>query len=174
MKTTKKAFQFLVILLLLSFGVTSCNKSEQLIDPPASNIKSEKNAAEYAKLLSARANFKGYVFNISEIKRTDNILKVTVEGDCDTEAYKVIWDGVINFTEPTDPNMVLGSMNLVISHESTKGYSCKAIISHTIEIDLKLLLGNAYTPTINVIISNASKVDDKMVNPNGGVTTVKK
>ena len=173
MKTTKKAFQFLAIMLFLGFGVMSCNKSEQLIDPPASNIKSEKNAAEYAKLLSARANFKGYVFNISEIKRTDNILKVTVEGDCDTEAYKVIWDGVINFTEPTDPKMVLGSTNLVISHESTQGYGCKAIIAHTIEIDLKLLLGAAYTPTINVIVSNASKIDDKIVDPKGVVTNKK-
>jgi hypothetical protein len=44
---------------------------------------------------------------------------------------------------------------------------------HTIEVDLKILLGSAYTPTINVLVSNASKVDDKIVDPKGVVTTKK-
>lgn len=162
------------MLILIIGAMIGCQKTDQAIDPPASNVKSEKNASEYTKLLNARANFKGYPFDILEIKRTDNLLKVMVEGGCDTQAYRVIWDGVINFTEPTNPNMVLGSTNLVISHEPISQVQCLAIMKHTIEIDLKLLLGNAFTPTINVIISNASKVDDKLVNPNGGVTTVKK
>jgi hypothetical protein len=38
---------------------------------------------------------------------------------------------------------------------------------------LKKLLGNAYTPSINILISNASKVDDKIVDPKG-VVTIKK
>lgn len=163
-----------IMLILIIGAMIGCQKTDQAIDPPASNVKSEKNASEYTKLLNARANFKGYPFDILEIKRTDNLLKVMVEGGCDTQAYRVIWDGVINFTEPTNPNMVLGSTNLVISHEPISQVQCLAIMKHTIEIDLKLLLGNAFTPTINVIISNASKVDDKLVNPNGGVTTVKK
>lgn len=174
MKTIKNRIQLLVIVLFLGISLVSCQKSEQAIDPPASNVKSEKNAAEYAKLLNARANFKGYPFDILEIKRTDNLLKITVEGGCDTQAYRVVWDNVINFTEPANPTMVLGSTGLMITHEPTSQAQCLAIMKHTIEIDLKLLLGIAYTPTINVIVSNASKVDDKSVDPKGGVTTLKK
>jgi hypothetical protein len=67
--------------------------------------------------------------------------------------------------------MVLGSTNLIISHEPISQVQCLAIMKHTIEIDLKKLLGNAYTSSINVLISNASKVDDKIVDPKGVVTT---
>jgi hypothetical protein len=44
---------------------------------------------------------------------------------------------------------------------------------HTIDIDLKILLGNAYTPNIHVQVSNASKIEDKLVDPKGVVTTKK-
>ena len=151
----------------------SCQKSEVTVVEPASNVKSEKNASEYSKLMNARATFKGYPFDILDIRRTDNILKITVEGGCDTQAYKVIWDGIINFTEPADPKMVLGSTNLIISHEPTSQVQCLAIMKHTIEIDLKVLLGSAYTPTINVQVSNSSKAEDKIVDPKG-VVTIKK
>jgi hypothetical protein len=174
MKTSKNKIQLLAIMLFLGFNLMNCQKSEQVvIEPPASNVKSEKNASEYTKLMNARATFKGYPFDILEIKRTDNILKITVEGGCDTQAYRVIWDGVINFTEPANPNMVLGSTNLIISHEPISQVQCLAIMKHTIEIDLKKLLGNAYTSSINVLISNALKVDDKIVDPKGVVTTKK-
>ncbi len=173
MKNLKNQFTVIAITLFLGLGIISCQKSDIAVVEPASNVKSEKSASEYAKLMNARANFKGYPFDIVEIKRTDNLLKVTVEGGCDTQAYRVIWDGVINFTEPANPTMVLGSTNLIISHEPTSQVQCLAIMRHTIEIDLKLLLGNAYTPTINVLISNASKVDDKIVDPKGVVTTKK-
>ncbi|MEY4541060.1 MAG: hypothetical protein RLZZ306_2817 [Bacteroidota bacterium] len=173
MKRIKNQILVITTMLFTGLGIMNCQKSAIDVVEPTGNNKTETNPSEYAKLMNARTSFKGYKFNIVEIKRTDNLLKVTVEGDCDTEAYKVIWDGVINFTEPTDPNMVLGSTNLIISHESTKGYSCKAIIRHTIDIDLKKLLGNAYTPSINILISNASKVDDKIVDPKG-VVTIKK
>jgi hypothetical protein len=172
MKTSKNKIELLVITLFLGFNLMSCQKSEPvLIEPPASNVKTENSATVYAKLMGARANFKGYPFDILEIKRTDNILKITVEGGCDTQAYRVIWDGVINFTEPANPTMVLGSTNLIISHEPASQVQCLAIMKHTIELDLKILLGNAYTPTINVQVSNASKVDDKIIDPKGVVTT---
>lgn len=173
MKKIKNRITLIATMLFLGLGIMSCQKSEITVVAPVSNVKSEKNASEYAKLMNARATFKGYPFDILEIKRTDNILKITVEGGCDTQAYRVIWDGVINFTEPANPNMVLGSTNLIISHEPTSQVQCLAIMKHTIEIDLKLLLGSAYTPSINVLISNASKVEDKIVDPKG-VVTIKK
>lgn len=174
MKTSKNNIQLLAIMLFLGFNLMSCQKSEQvLIEPPASNVKTENSASLYGKLMNARATFKGYPFDILEIKRTDNILKITVEGGCDTQAYKVIWDGVINFTEPTNPDMVLGSTNLIISHEPTSQVQCLAIMKHTIELDLKILLGKAYTPNIRVQVSNASKIEDKLVDPKGVVTTKK-
>ena len=163
----------LATILFLGLGIMSCQKSEVTVVEPASNVKSEKNASEYSKLMNARATFKGYPFDILDIRRTDNILKITVEGGCDTQAYKVIWDGIINFTEPADPKMVLGSTNLIISHEPTSQVQCLAIMKHTIEIDLKVLLGSAYTPTINVQVSNSSKAEDKIVDPKG-VVTIKK
>ena len=173
MKKVKKQITLIATMLFLGFGIMSCQKSEVTVVEPGSNVKSEKNASEYSKLMNARASFKGYSFEILEIKRTDHLLKVTVEGGCDTQAYKVIWDGVVNFTEPTDPKMVLGSSNLVISHEPTSQVQCLAIMKHMIDIDLKVLLGSAYTPTINIQVSNSSKVEDKIVDPKGVVTTKK-
>ncbi|MCU0467250.1 MAG: hypothetical protein MUF58_01500 [Arcicella sp.] len=174
MKTIKKEFKILAMVLLLGLNLMSCHQSEQLIDSPASNIKSEKSTSEYVKLLNARTNFKGYPFDILEIKRNDNLLKITVEGGCDTQAYRIIWDGVINFTEPANPNMVLSTTNLIISHEPVSQVQCLAVMKHTIEVDLKLLLGAAYKPNIHIVVSNASKIDDKSVEPNGSVTTIKK
>lgn len=173
MKKVKNEITKIVTLLFLGLGIMSCQKSDIAVVEPASNVKSETNASEYDKLMKSRATFKGYPFDILDIKRTDHLLKVTVEGGCDTQAYRVIWDGVINFTEPTDPKMVLGSTNLIISHEPTSQVQCLAIMKHTIDIDLKILLGNVYTPTINVQVSNASKVEDKIVDPKGVVTTKK-
>lgn len=173
MKKVKNQITAVATMLFLGLGIMSCQKSEPTLVAPASNVKSEKNASEYSKLMNARATFKGYPFDILDIKRTDNLLKITVEGGCDTQAYRVIWDGVINFTEPANPTMVLGSTNLIISHEPITQVQCLAIMKHTIEIDLKLLLGSAYTPTINVQVSNASKVEDKIVDPKGVVTTKK-
>jgi hypothetical protein len=173
MKTSKSKIQLFAIMLLLGSNLMSCQKSDVTEVAPASNVKSEKSASEYSKLLNARTNFKGYPFDILEIKRTDNLLKVTVEGGCDTQAYKVIWDGAINFTEPANPSMVLGSTNLIISHEPISQVQCLAIMRHTIDIDLKILLGNAYTPNIHVQVSNASKIEDKLVDPKGVVTTKK-
>jgi hypothetical protein len=171
MKKVKNQIKAVATMLFLGLGIMSCQKSEVTVIAPASNVKSEKNASEYSKLMNARANFKGYPFDILEIKRTENLLKVMVEGGCDTQAYRVIWDGVINFTEPTNPTMILGSTNLIISHEPISQVQCLAIMKHTIDVDLKILLGNTYTPTINVQVSNASKVDDKIVDPKGIVTT---
>jgi hypothetical protein len=173
MEKVKKQVIAIATMLLLVLGIMSCQKSEQTLVTPASNVKSERNAVEYGKLMGARANFKGYPFNILDIKRNENILKILVEGGCDTQAYKVIWDGVINFTEPANPTMVSSITNIIISHEPTSQVQCLAVMKHTIEIDLKILLGSAYTPTLKVQVSNASKVDDKIVDPKG-VVTIKK
>jgi hypothetical protein len=174
MKKVKNQIFAIATMLFLGLSIMSCQEADIEVLEPASNVKSETNASEYAKLINARATFKGYPFDILDIKRTDHLLKVMVEGGCDTQAYRVIWDGVINFTEPANPMMVLGSTNLLISHEPTSEVQCLAIMKHTIDIDLKKLLGNAYTPTINVLISNASKVEDKIVDPKGIVTIKKK
>jgi hypothetical protein len=173
MKKLKNQVIAIATMLMLGLGIMSCQKSEQTLVTPASNVKSERNAVEYGKLMGARANFKGYPFNILDIKRNENILKILVEGGCDTQAYKVIWDGVINFTEPSNPTMVSSITNIIISHEPTSQVQCLAVMKHTIEIDLKILFGSAYTPTLKVQVSNASKVEDKIVDPKGVVTTKK-
>ena len=169
----KNRITLLAIILFSGLGILSCQKSEINNLEPIGKVRIEDNAAIYTKLMNARANYKGSPFEILEIVRNENVVTIVVEGGCDTQAYKVIWDGVINFTEPVNPNMVLGSTNVVISHEPVSEVQCLAIMKHKISVDLQLLLGKAYSPNINLIVSNSSKIDDKIVDPKGVVTNKK-
>ena len=173
MKKMKIQIMLLATMLFLGLGIMSCQKSGTDNLEPIGKVRIEDNAAISTKLMNARTNYKGSPFEILEIVRNENIVTIVVEGGCDTQAYKVIWDGVINFTEPVNPNMVLGSTNVVISHEPVSEVQCLAIMKHKISVDLQLLLGKAYSPNINLIVSNSSKIDDKIVDPKGVVTNKK-
>lgn len=174
MKKMKNQIMLLATILFLGLGITSCQKSETDNLEPIGKVRIEDNAAVYKKLMNARTNFKGSAFEILEIVRNANIVTIVVEGGCDTHAYKVIWDGVINFTEPANPSMVLGFANVVISHEPVLAVQCLAVMKHKIQVDLQILLGKAYYPNINLQVSNSSKIEDKIVDPNGVVTIKKK
>lgn len=167
MKKIKNQIMVIATLLFLVSGITSCQKTESISPEPIGKVRIEDNAAIYTKLMNARTNYKGSPFEILEIVRNANIVTIVVEGGCDTQAYKVIWDGVINFTEPI-------SANLVISHEPVSEVQCLAIKRHKIDVDLQILLGKAYSPNVNLIVSNSSKIDDKIVDPKGVVTNKKK
>ena len=167
MKMMKKQIMVIVTMLFLGLGTMSCQKSESESLEPVGKVRVEDNSAIYKKLMNARTNFKGSPFEILEIKRNTNLVTIVVEGGCDTQAYKVIWDGVINFSEPM-------SANLVISHEPVSEAQCLAIMRHKIDVDLQILLGKAYSPNIHLQVSNSSKIDDKIVDPKGGVTNKKK
>ncbi len=99
MKTLRNKIQLAVIALILGLGTMNCQKSESVDLKPIDKVKVEENAALYANLMNARASYKGSPFDILEIKRNENLVTIVVEGGCDTQAYKVIWDGVVNFTE---------------------------------------------------------------------------
>ena len=162
----KNRITLLAIILFSGLGIMSCQKSEINNLEPIGKVRIEDNAAIYTKLMNSRANYKGYPFEILEIVRNENMVTIVVEGGCDTQAYKVIWDGVINFTEPM-------LANLVISHEPASEVQCLAIKKHKISVDLQILLGKAYSPNIHLQVSNSSKIDDKIVDPKGVVTNKK-
>lgn len=166
MKTLRNKIQLAVIALILGLGTMNCQKSESVDLKPIDKVKVEENAALYANLMNARASYKGSPFEILEIKRNENLVTIVVEGGCDTQAYKVIWDGVVNFTEPM-------SANLLVVHDPAE-VQCLAIKRHQIEVDLKIILGKAYLPNLNLQISNSSKINDNIVDVTGVVTTKKK
>ncbi len=70
-------------------------------------------------------------------------------------------------------SMVISTANLLVVHDPAE-VQCLAIKRHQIEVDLKILLGKAYLPNLNLQISNSSKINDNIVDVTGVVTTKKK
>ena len=151
---------FLILTSLVLFNV-SCKK-EDLVASEGDVIKANVSTSEseFAGLIAARENYQGEHFEITDIKRAENILKITVEGPCDTEGYNVVWDGTVNYSEPP-------IAKIVVNYSSKYEVQCLAIMRRTIEVDLKEAFGNKYVENMIVEISNASKVQDYQIDRKG-------
>ncbi len=165
MKYLKIQFKVLSTLLFFSFTIISCQKAdnEPIDDTSGSKVRIITNFEEYERLLNARTAYKGSPFEITDVKRDGKNLKISVEGGCDTEVYRVYWDGNINFTEPA-------TANLMVAYEPKTEMQCLATAKTTIDVDLQILLGKAYQPNMHVMVSNASKPNDKVIDDKGVVT----
>ena len=106
----------------------------------------------------------GDSFKINSAKRTKDILEVSVSygGGCKPHSFEVIWDGVVY----TDPPCY---MNLIITHNANNE-NCEALITETLSINLKKLIGdNEYKDSCayNIFTSyNTTKTADVTVESN--------
>ena len=158
----KKLFLILTSIILLN---ASCKKEEVKAEIPVIKANFSANLSSFAEIIAARENYKGEHFEITDIKRADNLLKISVEGPCDTEGYTIVWDGTVNFSEPP-------VAKIVVNYSSKSEVQCLAIMKRIIEVDLKDAFGNKYVENMLVEISNASKVQDYQIDRKG-VTTKK-
>ena len=165
MKIIQKNLVNVFVLFILAIVGISCSKDEVTPSQTSEmNTNVQTNAARFEQLLSTRASDH---FDMLSFTREGDLLKINVSGGCETNAYKVVWDGVINFSSPP-------TVAIVVSYEPTLKIQCLYPQNHTIIVDLKKMIGHKYLPnTFNVIVSNASKEEDKVIDPSGAVTTKK-
>lgn len=103
----------------------------------------------------------GDSFKINSAKRTKDILEVSVSygGGCKSHTFDVIWDGVVYTDSPCN-------INLIITHNANKD-NCEALITETLSINLKDLIGdNDYKDNCNYNIFtsyNTTKTADVTV-----------
>jgi hypothetical protein len=160
-----KYFLSFAVLILFIFALGSCKQN--LASPAESGLNSriwiKADFEKFEKLMKERENFKGGTpFEIIDLKRDGNKIKIYIEGNCDIEAYKVYWDGKINFNDPK-------TANLIVSHEPEVIVNCFAIAKFTLEVDLFTLIGKEYDPNMRVKVSNASNTTDFYIDKNGNV-----
>ena len=166
MKTIQKNLRTVFVMFILAFVGIACSKNENVV-VPFNDANVQTNSFKFSTLLSTRTNYKGEPFEIKNIKREGDLLKIDVLGGCEPEAYKVVWDGLILESNPA-------LVRLVVSYEPTLTIQCLVPVSPTLTVDLKKLLGNRYTPNgYTFTVLNASKMEDKTIDPSGTVTTKK-
>jgi hypothetical protein len=165
MKIIQKTLQTTFVIFALVLVAMSCAKDE-IAPSPSNEITAnvQTNAARFKELTANRVSDP---FDITSLIREDDLLKINVSGGCETNAYKVVWDGVINFSSPP-------TVSMVVSYEPTLKIQCLYPQKHTIIVDLKKTIGDKYVPNVfHIVVSNASKEEDKLIDPSGTVTTKK-
>jgi hypothetical protein len=167
MKTIQKNLRIMFAINILMFLSVACSKNDNTPNPSIDGVNVQTNSSKFSSLLNARSTYKGEPFEIKSIKREGDLLKIEVFGGCEPEMYKVIWDGVILESNPAQ-------VRLVVSYEPTLQINCLVPVNPTLTVDLKKLLGSSYTPNgYTFTVSNASKEEDKLIDPSGTVTTKK-
>lgn len=158
-----KAIKPILACLIMLVALVGCKSKDTEPTPTGDEVAFQVSEAEYARLLSARVNATRH-FEIKNIKRENDILKIWVNGGCNKNNYKVVWDGLMRKSYPL---MVF----LVVSLETGTGIECDAEMEHLLEIDLKEKFGEIYdTHDLHILLSNGSKVFDKVIDPNGIVS----
>lgn len=155
-----------ILILFTAAVLLGACENKQIEKEPASelikaSIKSDKS--EYTSLLQGRENYEGEIFELKNVKREGNLLRIFVEGPCDTEGYSVIWDGTINYSEPAIANLAVG-------YNAKSQVQCLAIMAYTIEVDLQKTFGNGYRENLIVNVINASKKQDIRIDGKGTAT----
>jgi len=159
MKNIRLFGKGMLLLSLLSFS--ACNHDNQNVKPdPGSDLN-----GDYERIMKSRADSKGVPFEISKIVLTGNMLAIDVKGGCSADDFKTIWDGLIFESYPQQ-------IRLVVANESNND-ACEPKGAYTLQVDLKKLIGDSFNPTdFAVMVSNGSKVADKVVDENGSVSNL--
>lgn len=157
MKNIQLLGKGMLLLSLLSF--VACDHNNQNVKPdPGADL-----AGDYERIMKSRADSHGVPFEISKIVLTGNTLAIDVQGGCSAGDFKTIWNGEILESYPQQ-------VNLVIANESNND-ACDPKGSYTLQVDLKKLIGDSFNTTdFAVMVSNGSKVADKVVDENGVVS----
>ena len=168
MKNVRQTIQLLAFFAVIIL-ISSCSSKVTEPNPDSNSFAFEKDSKEYAKILATRSTTNDKEkFEIKEIKKEGDKLQIVVTGGCNINNYKVVWNGVILESYPA-------MINLVVVFQQSSEIECMAILDHTLELDLKKTLGEWYNPKdYHIIVSNGSKVADKLVDPDGNVSDTKK
>jgi len=159
-----KAITQIFVGLIALLSMASCKPEATEPTPDKSTVAFEVSETRYNAIMQARTNGESRHFEIKDVKRENDILKIAVSGGCVTSNYKVVWDGIIRKTYPL-------TVNLVVSLEHGTGIECAAVLDHVLEVDLKEKFGSLYDANeLHVQVSNGSKVYDKIIDPKGVVS----
>lgn len=160
MRRINFSMRFLPAIVFIALMTFSCNPENKITPEPGSDLQT--NEEEYKKLIQARVDYDGAVFEIAEIKREGDVIDIIIDGEGSADDYKIVWSGIFLTSFP----MITG---LVVAYdgESQGGASGR----HTLTVDLKKLFGEQVNPDhVTVNVSNGSKPVDNAVDPNGVVT----
>jgi hypothetical protein len=162
-KAAMKNQLMIVFFAALLFG--ACENKQIEKEPAVDIIEATVKADEskYRSLLQGRESYEGEVFDLKKVEREGHLLRLFVEGPCDTEGYSVTWDGVINFSEPAMANLAVG-------YTAKSQIQCLAIMAYTIEVDLQKAFGKNYPENLIVNVINASKKQDVRIDDKGTAT----
>ena len=165
MKTT---FLMRITLLLFILAISfACNKENKIAPEPGNGLLVQTNRNEYQRLKAARETFAGTPFEIKNVERTGNTLKIQVTGVGGIENYKVVWDGLLLESYPMQAKLVVG-------YDVPNGVQDAMLHDYTLEVDLQKLFGStANASEVIVYVSNGSKKQDTTVDPNGSTSSPK-
>lgn len=156
-----KAITQIFICLIALLTITSCKPEATEPTPDKSTVAFEVSETRYNAIMQARTAGTSRPFEIKDVKRENDLLKIHVTGGCIPNNYKVVWDGIIRKSYPI-------TVNLVVSLEHGTGIECAAVLDHVLEVDLKEKFGSLYDANeLHVQVSNGSKVYDKIIDPKG-------
>ncbi|KAA0992287.1 hypothetical protein [Dyadobacter aurulentus] len=156
-----------LLLLLVLFISFSCNKENNIAPEPDNGLLIQTNRDEYNKLMAARETFDGTPFEIKNVDRTGNTLKIHVTGAGGIENYKVVWDGSLMLSYPMQARLVVG-------YDTPDGVQDAMMHDYTLEVDLQKLFGSAADASdVIVHVSNGSKKQDTTVDPDGSTSSPK-
>lgn len=136
-------------------------EKELTVEVIKATVKADES--EYRSLLQGRASYKGELFDLKNVKREEHLLRIFVEGPCDTGGYSVTWDGTMNYSEPA-------IANLAVAYNAKNQVQCLAIMAFTIEVDLQKTFGDGYRENLIVNVINASKKQDIRIDGKGTAT----
>lgn len=157
-----KKIQLLVCLVLM-IAMAACKSKGTDPTPTSDETAFEVSATDYDRALETRANALRS-FEIKDIKRENEILKIWVKGGCDKSNYKVIWDSIMRKSYPL-------TVYLVVTLETGTGVECRAEFDHVLKINLREKFGEFYDKNeFHIQLSNGSKVFDKIIDPKGLVS----
>ncbi len=133
---TKLMYLFIAVFI---FAV-SCNKTYD--NNGISKINNHDKSSKYNDILKGKNT--GDSFKIKEIYQANDILYVTVSygGGCENHSFNVYYKGKLD-----------AENGLIITHNANKD-GCEALITETLEINLKDLFGNDYSSDINFYLIN--------------------
>ncbi|CAG5018412.1 hypothetical protein DYBT9275_05996 [Dyadobacter sp. CECT 9275] len=162
---TKFIIRFVFLALSAAVFTFSCNQENTVA--PDGDAFLQTSAEKYNKLMTARETFKGTPFEIDGVEREANILKINVSGAGGIENYKIVWDGILMESYPM-------MTRLVVSYDLPDGVQTTVINHYTLTVDLQKLFGGSVDAAdVNVQVSNGSKEDDKVIDPDGNVSSSK-
>ncbi|MEN8125868.1 MAG: hypothetical protein ABFR32_12155 [Bacteroidota bacterium] len=131
-----------LFIFLIGLGFTSCSDKNEdveiLIVNNNSNVVLRLSKDFFVTFDNNRKNniSEGDAFTIKESKREGDNLQITLtySGGCKKHAFEIIWDGIVYTDSPC-------KINLLLIHKGNFD-NCEALITETINIDLKKLIGN--------------------------------